>query len=639
MRVMIYINYLAMNKMKKIILELKKQSITFTLFLLTFIVIIFLIYLDKENKIDDALNEELKYLDITYKQGLDRFNVISDNIYMSFQNDKKFVNLLVNEKNENIDTVHDSMYLYLKNEFERLKQLEIFGLQIVTQKNISILRMHEPDRYGDDLSNIRFSLKFANEHKTSVQGFEEGKASHAFRSAYPLYKEGEHIGAIEIDFSSTMLQNYSMRVSEIHTHFIVNRNVFKTNAWESKILEPYKQSIEHKDYMFSMSDHIKHPRLEHSRVTLIEPLKKEINAYIKTQKEFAVYKKVDGKIRVVAFLPVKRFKDKKTMAYLVSYTKSNKIQSALDNFKIIVSILTIIFIIIYFIVYKFLVHKRKIENELHYDGLTNIYNRKFLNSHIASITKNLGKGVYLGVAMIDIDFFKKVNDTYGHNVGDTVLKQFTKYIKSTIRFDDFLIRWGGEEFILLINTTSDKTLFKIAEHIRQKIEKSSFDTVGNITCSIGITLYIPGENINQTIQRADEALYKSKENGRNKVSQFKNFKENFVRVVEEKYLKALLDENATIVEFECNILDKGGYSSEDVIGKNWFDIFININDKQKTQNYFRRIISSEDKKIAKFTNDIICKDGTHRFLDFDNTIFTRDGKKFISFVARERFLV
>ncbi len=283
-----------------------------------------------------------------------------------------------------------------------------------------------------------------------------------------------------------------------------------------------------------------------------------------------------------------------------------------------------------------MVEKINLSKKIEKDELTNTFNRKFFNKNIASIIKSLDSHTHLGVVMIDIDFFKRVNDAHGHNVGDIILKQFSQCIKSSIRLDDFFIRWGGEEFVVLIKTESEKTLLRAAEHIRQKIEKNSFDIVKNITCSIGITLYVPGEDIIETVERADIAMYKSKESGRNMVSQLEKSDVNkFEPPVNEKYLRAVLDENATIVSFESNLLHNHGYPLEEVVGKNWFDMFVDASDMKETMDYFREIISAKDGKIYRRTNDIILKDKTHMLLDFENTTFTKDGKKFILFVAKE----
>lgn len=119
--------------------------------------------------------------------------------------------------------------------------------------------------------------------------------------------------------------------------------------------------------------------------------------------------------------------------------------------------------------------------------------------------------------MLDIDHFKKVNDTFGHDIGDEVLIHFVQTIDQFSRSDDILIRWGGEEFIMILKVQSQKKLTKALEHIRGVIEIESFKRVGHLTCSIGGTLYQENEAIESTVKRIDEALYQAKSNGRNRV--------------------------------------------------------------------------------------------------------------------------
>ncbi len=153
-----------------------------------------------------------------------------------------------------------------------------------------------------------------------------------------------------------------------------------------------------------------------------------------------------------------------------------------------------------------------------HDKLTQAYNREFFESTIKTILE----GVYirqkqLALLMLDIDHFKLVNDTYGHNCGDTVLREISALVHSSLRSDDYLIRWGGEEFIILLTVSSLEEALKISEHCRQRIEQTLFDEVGRVTCSFGVTLHCDDEPIKQTIQRADKALYSAKKSGRNQV--------------------------------------------------------------------------------------------------------------------------
>ena len=120
-------------------------------------------------------------------------------------------------------------------------------------------------------------------------------------------------------------------------------------------------------------------------------------------------------------------------------------------------------------------------------------------------------------SILDIDFFKNVNDTYGHNVGDKVLKQFVETIQNSSRNDDIVIRWGGEEFILLLKVNSLNDAKKVLENIRKAISETYFEEINHISCSIGATIYKENEKIEDSFKRADDALYEAKNNGRNQV--------------------------------------------------------------------------------------------------------------------------
>jgi diguanylate cyclase (GGDEF)-like protein len=111
-----------------------------------------------------------------------------------------------------------------------------------------------------------------------------------------------------------------------------------------------------------------------------------------------------------------------------------------------------------------------------------------------------------------------VNDTYGHSVGDYVLQELITRVSHSIRSDDYLIRWGGEEFVILLSSNSISELEFIAQNLRSAVEKHYFEHVKHITCSFGITLSRDNEPIATTLERADKALYISKETGRNRVT-------------------------------------------------------------------------------------------------------------------------
>ncbi|KQC05952.1 MAG: hypothetical protein APR62_08870 [Smithella sp. SDB] len=174
------------------------------------------------------------------------------------------------------------------------------------------------------------------------------------------------------------------------------------------------------------------------------------------------------------------------------------------------------------------VSRRKLQSSLTviremaiHDDLTGFFNRTHLMDLIETESnRSIRTGDVFSLAMIDIDKFKNINDTYGHQTGDYVLKTFASVLRSVLRKTDFCGRYGGEEFLVVLTQTDLQAAQIFAERIRDCVEKSLFPSLGpdsKVTVSIGLTAYKMQENIERTIARADEALYMAKNGGRNRV--------------------------------------------------------------------------------------------------------------------------
>lgn len=162
-----------------------------------------------------------------------------------------------------------------------------------------------------------------------------------------------------------------------------------------------------------------------------------------------------------------------------------------------------------------------LEHTAFIDDLTKIYNRrKFDELFLEQLQKSEESKTRFSLIMFDLDFFKKVNDTYGHREGDEVLQRIAKEIKVRIRQTDVFARWGGEEFMVLLKDTSLKGAYHLAEKIRKSVERMKFNFNEAVTISLGITEYRNEDTMEAMVERADEALYHAKENGRNRTERF-----------------------------------------------------------------------------------------------------------------------
>ena len=153
------------------------------------------------------------------------------------------------------------------------------------------------------------------------------------------------------------------------------------------------------------------------------------------------------------------------------------------------------------------------------DPLTNLLNRREMMKRMESEKKSFQRYKQpFALIIVDIDFFKKVNDTYGHSFGDFVLTSLAKLLKSNVRIKDHVCRWGGEEFLILLHKTDSQEALVLVEKLRKIVEESNFvdDTFQTrITATFGISIYSEIQDINCAISKVDKALYEGKDKGRN----------------------------------------------------------------------------------------------------------------------------
>ncbi|MDD5158497.1 MAG: diguanylate cyclase [Sulfuricurvum sp.] len=152
------------------------------------------------------------------------------------------------------------------------------------------------------------------------------------------------------------------------------------------------------------------------------------------------------------------------------------------------------------------------------DSLTGIYNRRKFEELFTLESEQSRRFYYpLSMIMIDIDHFKSVNDTYGHNVGDEVLKQLVNIVQENIRIIDIFARWGGEEFLILSPNTNLDNIRTLAEKLRIAVEKAVFPTIGHVTISLGISTFGKEDSFSGLFKRVDHSLYYAKKHGRNQI--------------------------------------------------------------------------------------------------------------------------
>jgi len=162
-----------------------------------------------------------------------------------------------------------------------------------------------------------------------------------------------------------------------------------------------------------------------------------------------------------------------------------------------------------------------------HDSLTGLKNRRyFVHIFHDECARSLRRKESLSLLFLDIDHFKKINDSHGHYFGDIVLKELAAYLQKQCRPYDTPVRWGGEEFLILLRATDEKTAAQFAERVRKGIESGCSPAITvPLTISIGLAEHMTNDTLEQMTDRADQALYHAKQTGRNKVVCWSTYKE------------------------------------------------------------------------------------------------------------------
>ena len=170
-------------------------------------------------------------------------------------------------------------------------------------------------------------------------------------------------------------------------------------------------------------------------------------------------------------------------------------------------------------------HLGRMEEQANFDELTGLYNRRFMQDYARkqmAIARRKQQPV--GVLMLDLDHFKRINDEYGHSIGDCVLRHFSKTVSAAVREANLFARYGGEEFILMLSDANSEACVLVAERIRNAVmamavPSNTENPLPQVTVSIGVAVFTEhGDTLEKVIDAADKALYESKRAGRNRVT-------------------------------------------------------------------------------------------------------------------------
>jgi len=352
--------------------KIKKLKILIYIILVLIVSNVTVFYVNQINvndKVNLILEEDLNTLKINYKSLLSHQRQIADSFYDIIMQKDGFIELytqILHSSSTEKNNLRKKLQSMILSEYNIMRRTGVLQFQFVSPDNISFLRMHNLDKYDDDLSKVRQDIVNTNKNKTISRGLVKGKTIHGFRNVYPIFNDnGQYLGIMEISFDSDSFQDNLTKMSGLHAHFLIHKNSF--NISEMYIYDKkskYVQSSENFDYMVSLSTiHNKSICIvdNHSKLKVMHD---EIFQKMNKSESFSFYvRNKDFEIEIISFLPIKEFDSQKATGWIVSYSKNPFINEILQTGNVINLFSIFILCLFAFFVYQQIIAEIRIKQE------------------------------------------------------------------------------------------------------------------------------------------------------------------------------------------------------------------------------------------------------------------------------------
>jgi diguanylate cyclase (GGDEF)-like protein len=408
-----------------------------------------------------------------------------------------------------------TLFNYVVNDYLYLKKQDpnLHTMHFIDANNRTVLRMHQPKLFDDDLTSIRPIVRDANATQQALQAFEVGRNGITYRITTPMISsQGQHLGLLEFGIRP----NYF--VERIEQRFAIESAVLVKTTSLGRLLKPHTfdevkgldfsiiQATPIFEQLFAQVD------LRHQR----QVIEYEGKSYLVMTNLDQVNHQGEVVAKVLIAKDITELRERMNQDLLS--------ENAL-NLLVLLFLCAVIYVMFsrysralaasYDTIAALHVQSSQLKNQANTDELTGLYNRRFFNE---SLQTALGLKQHGSLLFFDIDNFKQINDHYGHRKGDQVLVDLAHMLESFFRHDDLIVRWGGEEFAVFINGMEEADAFKKAEKFRHYVEHASKTHLSlPFTLSGGVSEIQAEDTVDSLIHRADQFLYFAKMHGRNKI--------------------------------------------------------------------------------------------------------------------------
>jgi signal transduction histidine kinase len=330
------------------LLEKRHYRFLLIVFALLYLTGFLFINYNAKSRVDSHLTRALETTNVEYKLIYNIYKKSSKLIFKEYVNDPLALNIIQGINETNKDSLRKELFNLMRQPYNVAKSLGVRQLHFHLKNNESFLRMHKPEKFGDDLSEYRYSVKRVNETGKAISGFEQGRVAHGFRFVYPLKsKDGQGLGSVEVSIDTNGFEDMFQNTLYAEAYFLLDKETSLRKLFIDEVNKRYQESLDSSQYLQTKID-------EHD-ANLKEYIKENLASYreslaadFQTRKAFAKEIKVADEYYSKVFIPIHRIEDQKIIAYFVSSSRSDFLSNThKDERNILVALFFFILLIVY----------------------------------------------------------------------------------------------------------------------------------------------------------------------------------------------------------------------------------------------------------------------------------------------------
>nr|WP_320191536.1 diguanylate cyclase [uncultured Desulfobacter sp.] len=484
------------------------------------------VYNARKNAAEYFIDDYSNRINLSYQFALKKTGIVADILYRQYE---EAIGKMFYEYGRAISdekfSIREKMLDTFMPVYENSQELGLRRLHFHLADGINLIRFHKPGMYGDPLMPFRKSIRLVNETQKFVSGFEAGRFWTGFRFIYPVFFNGQFLGSVEMGFDFDAIKREMSTYTLSSSIMTLKKNIIKKTLLNKKEIKNYQTcKINHnfiveKNYRPLLSKHLEQCKWLYANIS-------DVSQRMDTLMPFNQVIRKNNAFNLIHFLSIKDIAGNR-VGYIITVIQDIDAPPLSYFFyaKIVIGAAGLILLMLYWNnrinkLNKALKQKsEKLKTLSITDALTGQYNRFKTEEVLLNEFERFERyGEKICVLLLDIDKFKAVNDTFGHDFGDKVLTEFSSLVSQNLRRVDVLGRWGGEEFIVICPGTSLENGGKVAENLRSMVQGHCFAPVPEVTVSIGVSAFHENDHAyTDAVKRADNALYRSKRTGRNRV--------------------------------------------------------------------------------------------------------------------------